>query len=214
MGRIELDDDGQLKGIRDYLASAKYSQQIQTDIQKETEAARKANVEQMPFVIAGLEKINNFWNKRVVYGFRENSQRKSDDLAIINVPIIDRDLGGVVNIKYVVATRVGIGHIKYNFDHCEPSNGNEGNINLYSPVSKIHIKTQCDSRDMTKAYAIKSLSMLTWYFDLLKTFSTYLKVDDKPSALVEIMNRIDKSNVLISVDFSDSDNKEQIETDL
>ena len=43
----------------------------------------------MADVIAGLENINNFWEKRVVYGLREGNSGKSDyDAVIINIPLV------------------------------------------------------------------------------------------------------------------------------
>ena len=64
-------NDGELSGITDYLASANYAKTLRQGIQKDTHESNTLNVRKMADVIAGLENINNFWEKRVVYGLRK-----------------------------------------------------------------------------------------------------------------------------------------------
>lgn len=152
--------DGELGSIQDYLASEQLSARVKKDLQSDIDKAKGVFAQRMQKIMHDLEKIDTFWDERFVYGFKENSS-KDVDLLIVNLPIIDQE-GSAVSIRYLVASRIGFGYVRFLFDDTEVDK--IGNISLKSPFSKFQAETRLPADHYTKLENIESLYALNFFF--------------------------------------------------
>src|SRR5260221_7636563 len=173
--------EGQLSGIRDYLASASYFLKVKLGIRDETLAAKLTNTEKMGEVMEGLEKINIFSEKRVVYGFWKGKSHGSDhDAIVIDLTIIKNFGQGMLNIRYLIATEVGFGHIRYLFDKSSEGTQSSHNISLHPPIDDMFLNTELNASDEAKINKVINIQTLNAYFEEYsnqQTWSSKFKTD-------------------------------------
>lgn len=208
-----LENDGQIQGIQDFLSSADYSRQALRLVQQEKTREQAVHLKKMKQLIDGFEKINDFWSQRVVHTFQEEGNR-TNDLAIVNVPIVEFSSNSVLNVRYLAVAKNGFGYMKFSFDETEEGSKTGCVLDLFSPAGDKQYTTHLLAGDNVKTNQIECLRGLNGYFSQYNTYvPTYgTKLFNFDGTQLAITH--DGLTSRLKVDFSDIENQEIIQGDL
>lgn len=220
-GKREFESDGQLPIIQDYLASEAYSRQIEASLQEDISETKAKTVIKMSSVMQSLEKISRFRREKFVYEFRvEGGLSNSNDLLVINFPLIDED-GTAISVRYLFASRAGFGYLRFSFDEAKLYPEGSGNIKIVCPFVETSIEAHGKADDFVLNNKIDNIQTLNAYFKTITNYSSsnefitrlFLSPDDKDysSGLLNIIRRdIGGHKIKLDYDLNGND----LQTDL
>ncbi len=216
----EIEDDGNLSRLNNYLASQNVAKQVSETLQSDLAQEKEREATKNQLVMRRLEELGLKRDEKIIYEFSEGSKSSKTDLDLINYPFIEVE-GAQITIRYLFASRSGWGYISWIFDGADLMPEGNGNIKIHSPLLETSIGKSglADDHDLYKQ--IEGLQLLNTYFsstthhsyDATNDVRVYLSPSekDRQNGQIDIYRR-DYGSAVIKLHFSNSE--EEVMQDL